>query len=259
MSEKALHGEPLDDALAYFQAARDAFIAPDRRSDRGMLLQAHDDNLRLLEAQLADPREDFAALREVALSQLRNLYIVLGTEVPGVLGGSDIDSERLLRLQDLAFSHGLELLHTLLARLPEEARRERAELLLERGNWRQWNGYWRSAREDYQAVFDAMDEGPWAAALRRQLASPAALPEDPVLWRSLQGPAVPRRGRLQASLEVSARGDAMRVRTERLDGATPAAAGQLRRMLADSHFRPALQEGVPVDGAIRGRVYLLLR
>ena len=258
LGEVALYGEALEDALAYFQAVRDAYIHPAAAPDTGLLLDAFDDNQRLLEAQLDDPRDDPAALEAVVRSQLRNLYVLLGSDPSGGQLEGDPRAELLLRHQVLGLGRGLDLLDLLLERLAPEPGPERARLLLERGNWKQWNGRWRSARRDYAAAFAASGDDARSLALRERLARPAELPEDPQLWRSLQQPGIGRRAQLRASYRVSARGEASRIRATVEGDGSSAWAGRLRRMLADSHFRPALEAGEPVDADSGVRRYLLL-
>ena len=89
--------------------------------------------------------------------------------------------------------------------------------------------------------------------LEESAPAPALLPEDPALWRSLQGPDMPVRAVVRASYEVSETGDARELEVEAEGDASSALAGRLRRLLAESHYRPALRDGVGFSATITGR------
>ena len=131
-----LHDEALDHALAYFQAARDAFIDPTLAPDRGLFVEAFWDNERLWKTQLDDWDDDYPALVAAGLSQMRNLYVLMGTDVTlGQMGPADTATDQMQRLQALALGKGMEILDALLEQMPEAFDSMRPELLLQRGNW----------------------------------------------------------------------------------------------------------------------------
>jgi hypothetical protein len=261
-----VHGmglEPLDetglaDSLRYFRQARDCFIDPVLRADEKLFLQAYDDNELLYDRMLANPDADYATLRSLGISHLHNLYVLLGTDVAHLggisMGAGSPGRERMVTLQTLGFGRGLRILNELLLRAP--AAPTRNHLLLERANWLQWNGKWQRARDDYivlMAQLPAED-----ATLRSRLASPAVLPEDPALWERQLAAHIPVRAEALASYDVSERGDVSGVELQPLDNAPPARAGRLRRMLLDSHLRPALSDTGPIDGSVTARRYRLI-
>jgi hypothetical protein len=255
--------EPLDetglsDTLSYFRQARDCFIDPVLRADEKLFLQAYDDNETLYDRVRGNADEDFATLNALGISHLHNLYVLLGTDVAhlgGVtMGAGTPGRERMLTLQTLGFGRGLRILDELLLRTTDA--QKQSHLLLERANWLQWNGKWQRARDDYVMVMAKLPED--AATLRRRLASPAVLPEDPALWERQLAAHVPVRAEVLASYEVSKRGDVSGVELQPLEGAPTVLAGRLRRMLLDSHLRPALSDTGPVDGLVAARRYRLI-
>ena len=263
MGEMAVTDETLADALAYFTYARDAYIAPGAAGDDSLFVQAYRDNEQLFERLSNEGNEDgsAAALQAVGVSFLRNLYVLLGTDLSGYAargpGGAGFASgSRMLTLQELGLGKGLEILDRLLDAAP--AAPEQARLRLRRGNWLQWNGKWRSARDEYAAIFPLLDDSPASMALREQLSMPAVLPEDAALWRSLQRADTPVRGVFAADYSVSERGNCTRIEVRAEADAKPALAGRLRRMLGDSHFRPALRDAVLTEVRVEGRRYRLI-
>lgn len=261
MGLRPLSEEGLADSLAYFRAARNRFIDPVNPLSDTLFLQGYEDNDVLLLRLMEDDSTPFPVLSAVAISHLYNLYILLGTDLTqaeGIFTGNDARRERLLTMQKLALGKGTKILDTLLGAVGDSDPLLRAELLLKRANWLQWNGKWRRARTDYRALMGALPQSEAAQALRRRLSSPVVLPEDPALWTYLQEPEVPVRVVARASYKVTARGEARRVEVEADDEALQEIAGQLRRMLRDSHFRPALDAQGPIEGFVTGRRYRVI-
>lgn len=261
MGQEALSEESLADALSYFAFARNAYIAPNSAGDDRLFMQAYSDNDALFERLAASDETDFATLHALGLSQLRNLYVLLGTDLSGVqgMGGAPaMGTSRMLTLQELGLGKGLEILDLLLEAAADQQPATRSHLHLRRGNWLQWNGKWRRSREDYAALFRHLAENASGEAMRAQLAVPAELPEDGALWEFLQADNIPVRAVVRASYTVSERGNASELDVEG-EGDTPSGlAGRIRRMLSDSHYRPALIDGQTVEGRIENRRYRLI-
>lgn len=251
----------LQDALAYFQRARDIFIDPRSAQDLALFYEAYEDNRAMYEAQVAagaaDARPPWPARKAIAISHLRNLYIVLGTNMDRYQSGAGdagrSGMEFMQRSQLLTFSRGRKLLEGLLAD-PDAPASERAGLLLRLGNWLQWNDKWQSGCETLEAAWAADDEG---GRVRRQLHNPAELPEDAELWRSLRASDLPTRVIVRVSFDVSARGVIRGVDGEQV-GDEGGGAGRVLRWLRDSHARPAVREGQCVDARLEDRVYRLV-
>jgi hypothetical protein len=248
-------------ALAYFQRAREIFIDPRSPQDLALFFEAYGDNRAMYEVQVAagapEAHPAWPARKAIALSHLRNLYLVLGTNLDryqsgaGDAGRSGMDF--MQRSQLLTFSQGRKLLEGLLDD-PEAPASERAGLLLRLGNWMLWNGKWQSGCKTLEAAWAADAEG---GVVRRRLYEPAELPEDLALWRSLRAADLPTRVIVRASFDVSARGDIRRIEGEQAsdDGG---GAGRVLRWLRDSHARPAVREGQCVDARLEDRLYRLV-
>lgn len=261
MGRGELTAVALLDALAYFQRARDIFIDPRSPQDPGLFFEAYEDNRMLYEGQVQGETDDttpaWPARKAIALSHLRNLYIILGTNLD-FYQSAGADSGRsgvefMQRSQLLTFSRGRKLLEGLLAD-PAAPAGERAELLLRLGNWLQWNGKWRSGCETLEIAWAADGEG---GRVRRQLHNPAELPEDRQLWRSLRAADIPTKAVVSASFDVSARGDIRRVEGEQISE-EGGGVGRILRWLRDSHARPAVREGQCVDARLADRRYRLV-
>lgn len=251
----------LQDSLDYFQRARDIFIDPRSPQDLALFFEAYEDNRLMYEAQVApagsDPTPPWAARKAIALSHLRNLYLILGTDLdfyPSATGDAGrTGMEFMQRAQLLTFSRGRKLLEGLLSD-PAAPADERAALLLRLGNWLQWNGKWQSGCDTLEAAWAAdAEDGP----VRRQLHNPAELPEDPELWRSLRAPELPTKVIVLASFDVSARGDIRRIDGEQVSE-EGGGAGRVLRWLRDSHARPAVREGQCVEASLVNRRYRLV-
>jgi hypothetical protein len=261
MGDRPLDDEGLADSLAYFRAVRNRFIDPVNPISDTLFVQGYDDNESLYQRLRDDGSVDPEVLRAVALSQLHNLYILLGTDLTqaeGIFVGNDARRERLITMQNLALGKGLEIVDVLMEATDEGDAMLRAQLILERANWLQWNGKWRRARNEYRALMAELPDSPEGAALRERLASPAVLPEDSALWDYLQRPEIPVRLVANASFRVSARGEAKRVEIEAIDETQQDMGALLRRMLKDSHFRPALAPDGPTDAFASPQRYLVI-
>lgn len=263
MGRGTLSPTALADVLAYFALAREILMDPRTGEDLDLFFEAYRDNLAIYELQQERVQSGevvaWTTRKAIALSHLHNLYLILGTNLSANrAGGTDAGSaglEFMQRAQLLTFSKGVELLEGLIAEVATDA--ERAELLLRLGNWEQWNDKWQRACRSYSAAWHAA-AGKDGEALRRQLAQPAELPEDPALWSYLRGPDLPWRTVVTASFKVSARGDISGVDGGALDDGDRALAGRLLRWLRDSHARPAVRDGICVEGELRDRRYRLL-
>jgi len=251
----------LRDALAYFQRARDIFIDPRSPQDLGLFFEAFEDSRAMYSAQVeagdAGSRPAWQVRKAIALSHLRNLYIVLGTDLDRYQsGGGDAGRsgvEFMQRTQLLTLSEGRKLLEGLVGD-PEAPPGERAALLLRLGNWLQWNGKWQGGCETLEAAWSADEQG---GTVRERLYDPAELPEDQELWISLRAADLPTRGLVRASFDVSARGDIRYVDGEQV-GDEGGGAARVLRWLRDSHARPAVRDGRCVDARLGDRYYRLV-
>jgi hypothetical protein len=252
----------LRDSLAYFERAREILLDPRSPRDLDLYFEAYEDNRAMYEAQWArfeaGEGPSYAVMKAIALSHLSNLYMILGTDLDAY-GMSAVEAatsgtQFLQRSQLLTYSRGRKVLEGLLDAPQAAEGVERAGLLLRLGNWQQWNGKWQSSCDSYEASWAAAT-GADGAALRARLAEPAELPEEPELWRFLQGPDIPVRAVVEASFSVNARGDITRVNGKTVGEGS---GGRILRWLRDSHARPAIRDGACVSAELAGRRYRLV-
>lgn len=262
LGQKPLTDEGIKDALAYFQYARDRFIAPGSQRDLRLFLEAYRDNRMLWESLLDKEDSDSSDLNAVGMSNLHNLYIMVGTDLSGgAMPMGDMGSashDRMLNLQLLAVGFGLDILDELAEARAGDGIEVQARLLLERANWQQWNNKWRSAREDYLRLHALLTSAPGLQELKEYLALPNLLPEDPRLWEVLQGPQIPTRGVVSASYTVSVKGTASEIETRVIGVEGSTLGGRLRKLLSASHYRPALFDGAVQVGRVVDRHYRLI-
>lgn len=261
MGQGALSAAALDDSLAYFAFARRVFIDPRYPQDITLFHRALKDNAAMVQAQLARDELDYASMERLLLSQLRNLYLVLGTDMSSQPSRDNTNGawEFMHRSQALSYGKGMRLLEALLDRVDPQSKMTYANLYLRMGNWQHWNGKWQRSCDNYRLAWDAaVSAGEGAAALRGRLAKPAELPEDPELWVSLRDPAIEPRAIIVADFRVSDRGNVSRMDARDSGESSSGIAGRIGRLLRDSHVRPALGDDGCIDGELRGRRYRVL-
>jgi hypothetical protein len=246
-------------ALEYLRWQREALRLQLGDEAERRLLQLYELNGDLLDATAADPAVDPALYRNLALSQLRNLYLIQDLIAPKTekvsgapptlpIGGDWSEQElgqyRLETIQRSAINRGSRLLEELLARQPADAIEERARLELELADWYQWNGSERKAEGRYARVEELLRDAGLDGLLRDWLGEPVELPDNGAFWQPVpagedeQQPVV-----VQASFDVSASGRArdieVRIKREEDSGA----ASGLRRKLSRTRFRPYFSDG----------------
>jgi len=262
MGRGMLSQAALRDSLGYFRRAREVFIDPRLPGDVELFFQAVQDNQFMWEVQLSGFQRgegsSYEAIKSLGISHLRNLYLILGTELRATQSsdGSGVGWDNLLRTQQLSYGKGRVVLEELLALPAAQTPQEQSYLLLRLGNWQQWNGKWQSSCDSYAKAWAAAGDD--SSPVRRQLAAPAELPEDPQLWSYLLDPALPEKAVVEAQFRVSARGDISRVSGEALDDASSGIAGRILRWLRDSHARPAVVGGECVAAPLSGRRYRVI-
>lgn len=261
MGQGKLSEAALTDSLAYFARARTIFIDPRSRGEMNLFFEAFKDNEYMLEAQLERDNLDYAARESLALSHLRNFYLLLGTDfvlMSGISGDATSPAvDFMQRSQMLTYGKGRKLLEGLLESAVSQPDAIRAMLYFRLGNWQQWNAKWGQACDSYALAWElAGDED--GVALREQMALPAELPEDPELWLSLLDPEIAVKAVIAADFRVSARGDISRVDATVEDDGSSGLAGRVGRWLRDSHARPAIVDGACAEGTLQGRRYRLL-
>ncbi|MFK8041827.1 tetratricopeptide repeat protein [Congregibacter sp.] len=261
MGKGLLDEAALRDSLAYFARARAIFIDPRSRGEMSLFFEAFKDNEDMLDVQLERGELDYTSRAALSLSHLRNLYLLLGTDfvVASSLGGDATNPavDFMQRSQTLTYGKGRVLLEELIEAAEEQPALTRARLYLRLGNWQQWNAKWGQSCDSYASAWE-MASGDDGLPLRKQLSNPAVLPEDSGLWKSLLDPQIAVKANIVAGFRVSDRGDISRVDAVVQGEGSSGLAARVARWLRDSHARPAIVDGVCVDGELRGRQYRLL-
>ncbi|EED32338.1 hypothetical protein NOR53_3389 [gamma proteobacterium NOR5-3] len=261
MGQGELSEAALTDSLAYFARARAIFIDPRSRGEMNLFFEAFKDNEHMLEAQLEREDLNYAARESLALSHLRNLYLLLGTDfvlMSGISGDATSPAvDFMQRSQMLTYGKGRKLLEDLLESAVSQPDAIRAMLYFRLGNWQQWNAKWGQACDSYAMAWE-LSAGEDGVALREQMSLPAELPEDPELWRSLLDPEIAVKAVIAADFRVSARGDISRVDATVEEDGSSGLAARVGRWLRDSHSRPAIIDGACVEGELTRRRYRLL-
>ncbi len=255
----------LAEALEYFEWQRGSYAAREDIRGGRQLLYAY----RLNESLLDDAREqplELSLYRELVTSQLRNLYLILGCEPEYALAAgtqaASINSEypwlrEIAHLQRIGKSIGRDLLLDLMQRAGENDPVSSAELHLELGDWYQWNGDFRNARQEYLAVTEILLTEGNATLLHSWLGEPQELPPA----RHQDSPPVPGPAagadRVRAHFMVTSRGEVRRVSTEALSEQYGDRARRIANMLRDTHFRPQFRDGEPEPSELLTRDYRL--
>lgn len=253
-----LTGLRLEAALAYQRWQREA-LRRDLGNGTRRLLALVDDGAELLDRVAADPAAGWAARRELALSQLRNLYLLEDRvapppeDYPGLrdpdpfqrneLFTGDPQEDRLQSLRRTAQADGRRLLEELAAAAPDgEAR---AEVLVALGDWQQWHGREGAAREAWEAAIGALEHAGRGERVAALFGEPRELPDNGVFWQPPAAEAGAPRPVVAARFSVSERGRARAVEAEGVSGRDSAWIG-VARALRRLRFRPAFVDGTPV-------------
>ena len=254
-----LSGLRLEAALAYQRWQREA-LRRELGNGTRRLLDLVDDGAELLQRAEAAPAADWAARRELALSQLKNLYLLEERvapppeDYPGLrepdpfqrndLFTGDPQEDRLQSLRRTAQADGRRLLEELAAAAPDDE--ARAEALLALGDWQQWHGREGAAREAWEAAIAAFGRAGRAERVAELFGAPRELPDNGVFWQPPAAEADMLRPVVAARFTVTARGRAREVEAEGVSGRDSAWIG-VARALRRVRFRPAFADGVPVE------------
>ncbi|MEM6301467.1 MAG: tetratricopeptide repeat protein [Pseudomonadota bacterium] len=254
-----LSEQALEDSLAYFRLAREVYTDPRHTRSTRLFFEAFQDNKAMLIAQ-REQALGYSNFEKIAISQLHNHYLLLGSDPDANQLGSESNSaawDFLVRNQGLSYARGIDILEELIGLAGEQALPVRARLQWRLGNWHQWNVKHRRACDTYAVAWGLLQQAE-VPQLIKEISSPKELPEDEQLYVHLYAADIPVKVRARASYRVSKRGDVSRLELTTLGGESTGAVGRLRRWLQDSHVRPAIVDGVCQEGEIRDRVYRLL-
>ena len=259
-------------ALEYLRWQREALRLGLDGEGSDRLLALYSLNEQLLQGVASDPGAGLADYRALALSQLRNLYLLsdryepkveafgpggVTTAMPTAWEEQDTTRKRLEVFQRNALSRGRALLE-LIARTPPEQLEALAATWLELADWNQWNDRRPEALAAYREVEQLLLNTDRAELLQQWLGQPVELPANGAFWqpRPLAGgdePVV-----VNARYDVSATGKAGNIDVTTRDSANDGKAGRVRRSLAQTRFRPRMVNGEPAAGQQLERDYQVL-
>ncbi|MHA7816642.1 MAG: hypothetical protein ACX93N_09210 [Pseudohaliea sp.] len=262
-----LTGLRLEAALAYQRWQREA-LRRDLGNGTRRLLALIDEGAELLDRVAGEPAAAWRARRDLALSQLRNLYLVGDLvapppeDYPGLrdpdpfqrneLFTDDPQEERLQALRRTAQGDGRRLLEELAAAAPDPE--ARAEVLVALGDWQQWHGREGAAREAWENAIDALKRAGRRERVAALFGEPRELPDNGVFWQPPTPAADAPRPVVAARFTVTERGRARAVDAETVSGRDSARIGVVRS-LRRLRFRPAFADGAPVATAGVERFY----
>jgi hypothetical protein len=262
-----LTGLRLDAALAYQRWQREA-LRRDLGDGTRRLLALLDDGAELLDRAEADPAAGWDARRDLALSQLNNLYLLEDRvapppeDYPGLrdpdpfrrneLFTGDPQEDRLQAQRRTAQADGRRLLEELAAQAPDPV--ARAEVLVALGDWQQWHGRESAATEAWQAAVDGLLRAGHVGEVAALFGEPLELPANGVFWQPPAADGEAPRPVVAARFTVTARGRAREVAVETVTGRDSARIG-VARALRRMRFRPAFVDGAPAVAAGVERFY----
>ena len=253
---KPLAPGQLPTLLEYLQWERQLYATRSDGNQRTHLLRAYDTNKRLLQQADNTTPSEFVSL---AMSQLHNLYLILGERPRAGLGG-DLGREdrRLLAIQRIAESKGRLLLEKCIANLASAPPRQRADIHRELGDWLLWNERPRSAQQEYARVIALMRDAGATEELATWFDEPAELPDKLGLWSPIQEQNGSARVVVEASYEVTRQGEVRRVEVSSSGDEQDWQARRIGRMLRESHFRPRIGDAGFASGPRVTRHYRLV-
>ena len=265
----------IEASLEYLRWQREALRLGADKNDRtnSRLMAVFQLNQDFLDAAATDNSVAFAQLRELGLSQLRNLYLIQDRVKPRIetlsappdvpMAGSewspeDFNKMRMKGIQRSALGRGQKILEDLIAHCPANNPEELARLNLELADWNQWNGRARDALEGYARVGELLGQAQRPDLQRLWLAQPVELPDNGAFWQPQ--PMSPAEGRhvLEARYDVSSGGRASNVEVTAANPVDDPLVSKLVRLIRQIRFRPRFVDGQAVpDQLVRN--YQLVR
>lgn len=258
--ETPLPVDRLAQALEYLAWERQLYASRADGLERGHLVRAYEINKAMLEAAAdAEPRVYLA----LAMSQMRNLYLILGDDPLEMVistdpGKAHTQEMHLSGIQKMAYSKGKVLLEECIRRAAQTSTTELAEVHRELGDWLHWNGQLSRARAQYAEVIRLMEQAGEQELLAQWFDEPVELPDESDLWPLLHEVNGKEPRLIKASYEVNRQGESRRLEVSVDDEESQWQARRIRSMLKDTHFRPRIGKDGPESGPRVTRHYRLI-
>jgi len=233
--------------LEYLRWQRAAHVSRLDGGGNKRLVELYLLNKRILKSVAQTPDMEPSWYRELVLSQMRNLYLLMGNKHPGENfdePGLDAPVERkMAMLQRTGVAVGRNLLQGLIAQSQQLEPIERASLHLELGDWYQWNDIRHNAELEYAKVEQILLEAGELDLLDQWLGAPIELPDNDAFQHPGQlstgvNPVV-----ATIHFDISARGRLSNVEVSTKAAEDATIGWHIKRMLKDTHFRPRFVSG----------------
>jgi len=259
-------------SLEYLRWQREVLRLGFDSQEKKRLLELYQLNDRLLNATWESGAISQEDQWDLAVSQIRNLYLLLSIIQPRLTisgpgagsmvstvaaqnGDIDFDQKRLETIQRGTLSRGESVLQQYIgaAKAGYVARttQQRARANLELGDWYQWNGSNARARKQYSTVVKLLVEAGEGELMQAWFGGPVELPDNGAFWQPpVVVPGVDS-SIVTATYDVTAKG---RVKNLTVDAADQTSVYKFKRELKNTRFRPrydASGESVSVEKLTR--------
>jgi tetratricopeptide (TPR) repeat protein len=256
----------LDDALEYIAWERELYASGGVFNRRAPLIRAYRANRALLESSTPTTEEELDWHFRLCLSQMRNLYLVMGDEPLSMSGSLNSDdgapvaaaNRRIAFIQFGAVRKGRALLEGCIAHAQLSPPATLAALHLELGDWHQWNGQLVHASKQYLQVVELLRAAGEDHLLMQWLDQPVELPDEANLWATNGYTNMLSRDVVEAQYDVNSQGVAKRIKVSVIDVENEGQAWRIKRMLSNTHFRPRFSGGEAEGVEQLSRSYLLV-
>ncbi len=272
-------------ALEYLRWQREAIRLGIDDNEKKRLLGLYQLNEDLLEAAVASISISTEDRWQLALSQIRNLYLLQSKVAPRVevtAAGTistfsahsgqdnelDFDQRKLESIRRSALARGRDVLEQYVLALDSGASHEggevskllkKARAMLELGDWHQWNGSYRRADEYYVNAAQLLQTEGEEGLAQQWFAEPVELPDNGAYWQppadtSKGGPVI-----VTATYDVSARGRVRNLSTPDFEPGQRGLMNRFKRELKGTRFRPRYKNGQAIATENQSREYEVYR
>ena len=243
-------------SLEYLRWQREVLRLEFDSQEKKRLLELYQLNDRLLSATWENGTTSQEDQWNLSVSQIRNLYLLLsiihprltisgpgaGSMVSTVAaqnGDVDFDQKRLETIQRGTLSRGESVLGRYIgagqAGYVARTTQQRARAILELGDWYQWNGSNRRAREQYTSVVKLLIDAGEGELMQAWFGEPVELPDNGAFWQPPVAVPGVDFSIVTATYDVTAKG---KVKNLTVDAADQAPVYQFKRELKNTRFRP---------------------